>query len=150
MASVRLCSALWRATHGRRFPSMRSRLWPDDFASVAALNKCPTQAVRALVERAYQNGAHSFFKIFGELLCQRFGGEMAKREHPVRIPPSFFVNAISLTEVRAFEKMLTRMRANCLSASKSDWKGSVSSDSCLRMSVDTPPLGMEMNSEGAS
>ena len=79
-----------------------------------------------------------FLKVFGKLLCQRFGGEMAKREHPVRIPPSFFVNAISLTEVGAFE-MLTGMRANFVSASKSDSKGSVSSDSAFVCPWIHPP-----------
>ena len=105
-------------------------------ASVAALSKCPTQSVPALVERTGM-ARHSFSKslanCFASVLAVR-----RRREHPVAMPrthPSFFVNAVNLAEVSAFE-ILAGMRAcaKLVTASKSNSKRSVSSNSTFRCS----------------
>ena len=88
------------------------------------------QSVPALVERAYWNGAHSFSK---SLAMRR------RREHPVampRGPPSFFVNAVSLAEVSAFEMLAmgARLRKTGHCVEKQLKKRSVSSNSTFKCS----------------
>ena len=72
------------------------------FSFLGILSKCPTQAVLALVERAYWHDAQSFSNSFSRCFVNVLAARW-RRELPVGMSvthPSFFVSAVNLAEVR--------------------------------------------------